>query len=115
MGYPDGTLPTPPGVEVHPTPIYETVTMLFVAWLLWRNRKRFQPGLLFAAYLVLAGLERFLIEFLRRNDDVFLGITQAQLVSLVMIFAGAIWIARKARSGELRAEGDPGAEPSAAT
>ena len=27
MGYPHGTLPTPPGVKVQPTPIYETVAM----------------------------------------------------------------------------------------
>ena len=32
MGYPHGTVPTPPGVTVQPTPIYETVTMCLLAY-----------------------------------------------------------------------------------
>ncbi len=101
MGYPDGTVPTPPGVEVHPTPIYETLAMVAIAWILWRNRDRFQAGVLFAFYLVFAGLERFLIEFIRRNDDALLGLTQAQLISVAMLLVGVLWIARKASRGEL--------------
>jgi phosphatidylglycerol---prolipoprotein diacylglyceryl transferase len=113
MSYEDGTVPTPPGVEVHPTPIYEAVAMLFVTWLLWRNRKRFASGLLFAGYLVLAGVERLLVEFVRRNDEIALGLTQAQWLSLVMIAVGAAWIARKASHGELYAA--PGAGEAAVT
>ena len=67
MAYPDGTVPTTE--EVHPTPIYEALAMGVVAFVLWRLRDRFRPGILFALYLVLAGLERFLVEFVRRNDD----------------------------------------------
>ena len=59
--------------------------MGLVAYVLWRLRDRFRPGLLFALYLVLAGTERFLVEFIRRNDDVALGLTQAQLISVAMI------------------------------
>jgi phosphatidylglycerol:prolipoprotein diacylglycerol transferase len=99
MAYPDGTEPT--DTPVHPTPIYETLAMGMVAYLLWRLRDRYQAGVLFSIYLVLAGAERFLIEFIRRNDDVFLGLTQAQLVSLGMIAAGAAWIALKASRGTL--------------
>lgn len=90
MGYPDGTVPTPPGVEVHPTPVYETLTMLAIAWLLWRWRDRFAPGMLFALYLMLAGAERFLVEFVRRNEAVFAGLTVAQFVSLAMVAAGGV-------------------------
>src|SRR3954468_14006788 len=36
MGYPHGTVPTAPGVTVHPTPIYETVVMCLVAVTMWR-------------------------------------------------------------------------------
>ncbi len=93
MGYPDGTVPTPPGVEVHPTPVYETVAMLGLAWLLWRLRDRFAHGMLFALYLMLAGLERFLVEFVRRNEAVLASLTPAQLFSLAMIAAGAaMWL-----------------------
>jgi len=90
MAYPNGTVPTT--VKVHPTPVYETITMLIVALVLWRLRDRWRPGTLFALYLILAGLERFLVEFIRRNDDVFLGLTQPQLLSLVMIAGGGIFL-----------------------
>ena len=90
MAYPDGTVPTEQ--EVHPTPIYEALAMGFGAWLLWRLRDRFRTGVLFALYLLYAGGERFLVEFVRRNDDVALGLTVAQLESLAMIAAGAIWL-----------------------
>ena len=81
MSYPDGTVPTTE--EVHPTPVYETLAMGGVAYVLWRLRNRLTGGLLFALYLLLAGLERFLVEFIRRNEDVALGLTQAQLISVV--------------------------------
>jgi phosphatidylglycerol---prolipoprotein diacylglyceryl transferase len=91
MAYPDGTVPTTE--EVHPTPVYETLAMTGVAFVLWRLRNRLTGGLLFALYLLLAGLERFLVEFIRRNEDVALGLTQAQLFSVAMVIAGAIWLA----------------------
>jgi phosphatidylglycerol:prolipoprotein diacylglycerol transferase len=86
MAYPKGTVPT--DVKVHPTPIYETVSMGLVALLLWSLRDRLTGGRLFALYLVLAGVERFLVEFIRRNEDVALGLTVAQLFSLAMIAGG---------------------------
>ena len=86
MAYPKGTVPT--NVEVHPTPVYETLTMGLVALLLWQLRDRLTGGRLFALYLVLAGVERFLVEFIRRNDDVALGLTLPQLLSLGMIVFG---------------------------
>jgi phosphatidylglycerol:prolipoprotein diacylglycerol transferase len=90
MAYPDGTVPTTD--EVHPTPVYEALSMLLVAAVLWRWRHRWRPGTLFALYLVLAGAERFLVEFVRRNDEVLLGLTQPQLFSVVMMVAGGIWL-----------------------
>jgi phosphatidylglycerol---prolipoprotein diacylglyceryl transferase len=91
MAYPDGTKPI--DQTVHPTPVYETLAMGLVALLLWRLRDRLTNGLLFALYLLLAGTERFLVEFIRRNDDVAIGLTQAQLISLAMMIAGAVWLA----------------------
>jgi phosphatidylglycerol---prolipoprotein diacylglyceryl transferase len=101
MSYPNGTVPTTQ--TVHPTPIYETVAMGLVAWALWRARNAFRPGVLFACYLVLAGSERFLVEFLRRNDDVALGLTAPQLESLGMMVAGLVWIWVANRRGGVRA------------
>src|SRR5215211_7025627 len=112
MAYPDGTKPT--DTPVHPTPIYETLAMGLVAFFLWRLRDRVQPGILFAIYLVLAGVERFLVEFIRRNSDELLGLTQAQLLSVVMIAAGVVWIALKARRGPITKPLPPAAPQTAA-
>jgi phosphatidylglycerol:prolipoprotein diacylglycerol transferase len=100
MAYPDGTVPT--DETVHPTPVYETLAMGLGALILWRLRDRFRAGILFAIYLVYAGGERFLVEFIRRNDDVFAGLTQAQLESVAMIVAGCVWIGVVSRRSGLR-------------
>ena len=92
MAYPEGTVSTTE--EVHPTPIYETLATGGAALWLWRWRDRMPPGGLFALYLLLAGLERLLVEFIRRNDDVALGLTLAQLVSVAMVIWGAAWLLR---------------------
>jgi phosphatidylglycerol:prolipoprotein diacylglycerol transferase len=93
MGYPHGTVPTPPGVRVQPTPIYETVAMGLVAYLLWRLRDRVRPGVVIALYCVLSGLERFLVEFVRRNKEVVAGLTTPQLESLGLMIVGVVWLA----------------------
>jgi phosphatidylglycerol:prolipoprotein diacylglycerol transferase len=92
MSYPHGTVPTTE--NVHPTPVYETLTMGLVAWFLWRRRDSLRPGGLFALYLVLAGTERFLVEFIRRNDKVAAGLTLAQLIALAMMAGGTLWLMR---------------------
>ena len=91
MSYPDGTVPT--HRTVHPTPIYETLAMGLGAWFLWQLRDRVRAGCLFAIYLLYAGAERFLVEFIRRNTEDSVGLTTAQLESLAMILAGALWLA----------------------
>ncbi|HEX8051940.1 MAG TPA: prolipoprotein diacylglyceryl transferase [Thermoleophilaceae bacterium] len=92
MAYPDGTEPI--DTAVHPTPIYESIAMGLVALALWRLRDRLRPGLIFALWLVLTGLERLLVEFVRRNETAALSLTLAQLVSVAMIAAGAAWLVR---------------------
>ena len=90
MSYPHGTVPTDRTVQ--PTPIYETLAMGLGAWILWQLRDRFRAGVLFAIYLVYAGVERFLVEFIRRNHHVVAGLTAAQLESLAMMFVGLGWM-----------------------
>jgi phosphatidylglycerol---prolipoprotein diacylglyceryl transferase len=99
MAYPNGTVPT--DVPVHPTPIYETIVMGLVCVWLWRHRHSFRPGTLFALWAVFAGAERFLVEFLRRNSEAIAGLTGPQLESLVLLAAGAIWLALAQRGGGL--------------
>jgi phosphatidylglycerol---prolipoprotein diacylglyceryl transferase len=97
MAYPDGVVPTDD--EVHPTPLYEAVTMGLLAWALWRLRDAVRPGALFAIYLVVAGVERFLVEFVRRNDPSVAGLTTAQLISVAMVVAGAAALVAFRRRG----------------
>jgi phosphatidylglycerol:prolipoprotein diacylglycerol transferase len=92
MPYPDGTVPT--RVDVHPTPVYETLAMGLVALVLWNLRDRLTGGRLFALYLVLAGVERLLVEIIRRNDSVVAGLTLPQLLSIAMVALGAALFAR---------------------
>ena len=112
MGYPHGTVPTAPGVKVQPTPIYETVAMGFVAWWLWRMRDQFRPGALFAFYLLLSGTERLLVEFIRRNHRIWLGLTAPQLESVALMVLGAAWLYALSRRGGIRL---PGGRPAVAT
>jgi phosphatidylglycerol:prolipoprotein diacylglycerol transferase len=99
MGYPHGTLPTPPGVRVQPTPIYETVAMCLLTYLLWKLRNRVRPGVVVALYLVGSGLERFLVEFIRRNKEVVAGLTAPQVESLVLLAIGLLWLGIVVRRG----------------
>jgi phosphatidylglycerol:prolipoprotein diacylglycerol transferase len=92
MAYPDGTVPTTD--QVHPTPVYETLAMSLLALGLWRLRDQLKPSGLFALYLLGSGLERFLVEFVRRNEEVALGLSAAQFFALVLVAAGAIWLWR---------------------
>jgi phosphatidylglycerol:prolipoprotein diacylglycerol transferase len=118
MGYPHGTVPTPPGVTVQPTPIYETVSMCLLAYLLWQLRDRVRPGVIFALYMVFSGLERLLVEFIRRNAEVFAGLTAPQLESIALMIIGLAWLAWTARedgvSGLRTGSGPPARSPQAA-
>jgi phosphatidylglycerol:prolipoprotein diacylglycerol transferase len=100
MSYPHGEVPTT--VPVHPTPVYETLTSLVIFALLWHWRRRTSPVRLFAAYLALAGAERFLVEFVRRNAHVLLGLTQPQLFAAAMMLAGAVLLAAPDQAGRSR-------------
>lgn len=84
-------VPYPPGVRVHPTPIYETILSLLVFGVLWSLRKRvYRPGRIFWLYLVLAGSMRFLVEFWRVNPVVGLGMTEYQWMSIVLVALGLL-------------------------
>jgi phosphatidylglycerol:prolipoprotein diacylglycerol transferase len=82
-------------MAVHPTQLYEVGLMLVAFMVLWSWRRRPVTGWLFGAYLVFAGIERFLIEIVRAKDDRFLGpFTIAQLTSVVLVVVGVMVVAR---------------------
>ncbi len=93
--FPPGT-PENQVVAVHPTQLYE-VTLGFVMFLiLWRYRDhQHAEGWLFGLYCVMAGIERFIIEFFRAKDDRFFvgGVfTTAQVIAVAFAIGGAIWM-----------------------
>ena len=81
-------------IPVFPTPVYEIVTCLLLFFFLWSIRKKMiTPGRMFAVYLVLNGIERFLVEHIRVNTQYhFFGInpTQAEIISLGLIIGGIV-------------------------
>jgi phosphatidylglycerol---prolipoprotein diacylglyceryl transferase len=126
MSFPNGLVPTtgpwdaashsgvcslyklPDNCGVHPTPIYELLAAILFTWLLWRlgrkqlrslARRRLPDGSVFAFYLVLTGIARFFVEFIRINPRSFLGMTNAQVASLLSIIVGIalfLWIRKPA-------------------
>jgi phosphatidylglycerol:prolipoprotein diacylglycerol transferase len=113
MGYPKGTVSTlatknpellakfhqmfpgrdvPTDIKVHPAPVYETLMAIAIFLILWSIRKRpMATGKFFAIYLIGAGIERLLVEFIRLNP-LFLGLSEAQWISIGMIAVGLIMI-----------------------
>lgn len=95
-----------PEPGVYPTPIYEFLICLLLFAVLWKLRAhRFAAGWLFALYFVLAGAERFMIEFIRVNPRTeFLGLelSQAQFISIGMMIAGVTGLAYTYLKREIR-------------
>jgi phosphatidylglycerol:prolipoprotein diacylglycerol transferase len=81
---------------VFPTSFYETIICFLLFLFLWSIRKKLKvPGEMFGIYLILNGLERFLIEKMRVNNQYhFLGInpSQAEIISFCLIIAGILLI-----------------------
>jgi len=84
----------PGWLKVHPTQLYETLAGLGIFTFLWRKRKNVKiTGSLFFTYLVFAGTERFLIEFLRTNEKyLFQMFSGAQVISMIMILIGTYFL-----------------------
>jgi phosphatidylglycerol---prolipoprotein diacylglyceryl transferase len=117
VAFPDGAPPStaaimaqefhatiPPGtapdavLSVYPTQIFEVAMGLIMFGVLWRMRDhKHAEGWLFGVYMVMAGAERFIVEFFRAKDDRLLGsFTYAQMIAAAFIIAGVVvMIARK--------------------
>lgn len=104
MSYPHGAVPTT--IRVQPTPVYETLSMVVVFLILYRLARRPQPGwYVFAWFLVLSGIERFAIEFLRRNPVWVAGLTPPQWFALASVAIGAfVLLAMRVRRARVGAE-----------
>ncbi|HZS27970.1 MAG TPA: prolipoprotein diacylglyceryl transferase family protein [Candidatus Angelobacter sp.] len=107
MAFPDGLVPTtgpngtcalngwPQNCAVHPTPIYEFIVCVLICWYIWRRGTRsiqhpLAPGVIVGEFLILFGLERFLVEFIRINPRILWGMSNAQMAALLTVIAGII-------------------------
>lgn len=108
MGFPQGSPPTPPGVEVQPTQLYESFAALAIFGILLYLRPRLKSnGAMISAFLVMAGIERFLVEFVRFERDgqlqqQYLGLATAILAGIALFF-----IQKRARSAQVEAAAKP--------
>ncbi|MEI6740023.1 MAG: prolipoprotein diacylglyceryl transferase [Gemmatimonadaceae bacterium] len=96
--FPAGT-PGDTLIAVHPTQLYETAMGFLMFLVLWRFRGHQQrEGWLFGLYCVLAGAERFIVEFFRAKDDRFVaGLTAAQVIALTISLVGVALLAARRR------------------
>ena len=97
VSFPNGLVPTTD--RVHPTPVYEFLVALAIGVLLWRQSAPDKgwlerPGLLTGEYLLLSGVARFLVEFIRINPRIYYGLSNAQVASLATMLVGAVLIVR---------------------
>ena len=94
MSFPHGLVPTTQ--RVHPTPIYELLVALLIAGYLWRRGAqsgdgRTPPvGQITGEYLVLSGVARFLVEFIRINPRIYWGMSNAQVAALGSVVVGLV-------------------------
>jgi len=93
MSFPNGVVPTTD--RVHPAPLYELLIWSAIGALLWQLGSRWMrnpqtTGQLFALYLILTGIARFLVEIIRINPRSFLGMSNAQAASVLSSFVGVV-------------------------
>ena len=93
IAFPEGLPPTT--VPVHPTQLYEALFLGWLGWMLLRWRAaRVADRVVLGRYMLLAGVARFLIEFLRVNEAVAGPLSVAHLASLALALAGLAMIAK---------------------
>ncbi|MEK7262968.1 MAG: prolipoprotein diacylglyceryl transferase [Bacteroidota bacterium] len=88
--FPDGIIPD--NLPCHPTPVYEFLICALLFFVMWKMRSKISAsGKMFALYLLLAGAERFMIEFIRINERIYFGLSEAQLISAGIFILGILF------------------------
>jgi phosphatidylglycerol:prolipoprotein diacylglycerol transferase len=96
MSFPNGVVPTTE--RVHPAPLYELIIWCAIGAFLWymgakalkAGKSGSAKGEIFCNYLILTGVARFLVEIIRINPVWILGMSNAQVASVVSVIAGAV-------------------------
>ena len=139
MEFPAGIKPTIDRVSgevfsVYPTPLYDFLLMVLAFSLFWRFRKKLErvPGVIFGLVLISLGVERFIIEFWRRNEKyvywqdgpVFFnklefsdqlsmpfGFTGSQLISILLLIPIGIFLVYWSRKRPIVISPEPLSDP----
>ncbi len=89
MQFPNGIKPTPPGVHVHPVPLYEIIYSVAIWVYLNYLKTQDKPAYtIFCSLLLLWGFCRFWVEFVSSNPIKIAGMTGSQVGALVMFVTG---------------------------
>jgi phosphatidylglycerol:prolipoprotein diacylglycerol transferase len=90
VDFPAG-MPADTVVSVYPTQLFEVTMACVLFGVLWKLRDhKHAEGWLFGLYCIMAGAERFVVEFFRAKDDRFFGaLTTAQLLAIGFMILGA--------------------------
>lgn len=88
MTFPNGVVPTLE--SVHPTPLYDTIILTILFFVLWSVRKKnYKQGTYFGLFAIFMGVERFLTEFWRTDPKYIFGlISEAQTISILLFIVG---------------------------
>lgn len=96
--------PNPPNALVQPTPVYELLFALAIGWWLWKRGSKPLPlGFLTGEYLVLSGIGRFLVEFVRINPLLYWGMSNAQVAALGSVVVGGLMMLTTRKNEAVRA------------
>ena len=101
MSYQHGVVPTPPGALAFPTPLYESAMACLIALVLIRLERQPSwqaPLRRFGLYLGLISIERFAVEFLRRNPQLAYGFSEAQWIAIGLLLLGVMMVFRPTHS-----------------
>ena len=96
--FPAGTNPSDV-IAVYPTQLYETIMGFVMFMILWRFRKHTNlPGWLFGMYCIVAGIDRFIVEFFRAKDDrMVMGLSTAQIIGVAILTIGLAIVAMRTK------------------
>jgi phosphatidylglycerol:prolipoprotein diacylglycerol transferase len=109
------------GPPRHPSQLYEAalegVILFLVLWtMFWKTRARYRPGMLVGAFLLVYGISRFVVEFVRQPDrgleNLSWGLSMGQTLSLPMILGGLyLMLTASKRAERVRAVPEEGGKP----
>jgi phosphatidylglycerol:prolipoprotein diacylglycerol transferase len=93
----------------HPTQIYEALaylgTFVYLMFLYWKTNARLRQGLLFGVFLIGIFASRFVIEFVKADQEAFeagMVINMGQILSIPFVVAGLYYVNKAIKRGPIQ-------------